>query len=103
MVPKRGAKGVGFYRITGLRVERLQDITEADARAEGILPFGYSDGTMGYTCHGIDAAFPTARDAYHALWESINGKYKGARWNDNPYVAVIEIEYVGVTKHADAT
>ena len=57
--------------ITGVRVERLQDISDADARAEG-------------------AAAPphlSYRDGYAALWESINGP--GA-WDSNPWVRVVE-------------
>lgn len=53
--------------VTGVRVERLQDISEADARAEG-------------------AAAPphlSYRDGYAWLWDSINGP--GA-WDLNPYV-----------------
>lgn len=93
MVPKMGKPGVGFYRITALSAECLQDITEADAIAEGILPFVQLDMSMGYTCRGIDAAYPTARACYRALWESM-----GTRWNDDQYVVVIGIEYVGTVR-----
>lgn len=59
-------------RITAIRQERLQDITEADAKAEGV-------GSV---------------EEYRALWESINGKTPGARWDDNPDVFVLEFELV---------
>lgn len=58
--------------ITDVRVERLQDISEDDAMAEGI-PF--------------EGDCPSPRDNFSALWESINGP--GA-WDQNPWVWVIE-------------
>ena len=61
--------------ITGVRVERLQDISEADAIAEGV-----------YT----DPACP-AYDAYAQLWDEINGL---GSWEANPWVWVIEFKRV---------
>ena len=61
--------------VTAVRVERLQDISEADAMAEGC-----------YT----DPACP-AYDAYRSLWESINGP---GSWDANPYVWVVEFKRV---------
>lgn len=73
IVPKRGAKGIGQrIRILQIRRERLQDITEADALAEGV-------GSV---------------EEYKALWESINGKTKWARWDANPAVWVLTFEVV---------
>lgn len=59
-----------LLEITEVRVERLQDISEADALAEGIVPqrdggFGLA-GTTHY--HSADP-----RMSYWALWEAING------------------------------
>ena len=56
--------------VTGVRVERLQDISEADAIAEGV-----------YT----DPACP-AYDAYTQLWDEINGL---GSWEANPWVWVV--------------
>lgn len=80
-------------KVTNIRVERLQDITEEDAIAEGIekiegkvigYPFGvsfnYSNGKGNYS---------TPKEAYMALWEKINGKDS---WKSNPWVWVIEFE-----------
>jgi hypothetical protein len=61
--------------ITGVRVERLQDISEADALAEGCA-----------AKHTADAEY-NARKAYAVLWESING---GGSWDANPWVWVVE-------------
>ena len=76
--------------ITGVRVERLQDISEADAIAEGVHPGGAclpDDDTSSFSRIGpvCNASFPVAR--YAALWESING---AGAWEKNPLVWVIE-------------
>jgi hypothetical protein len=62
--------------VTAVRVERLQDITDNDAMAEGIS----EDDVL-----RIGALW--ARDAFKALWDSINGKR--AAWVSNPWVAVV--------------
>lgn len=66
--------------ITGVRVERLQDICEADARAEGAPP--------------LDPHWPIPADGrgthasgYRSLWEQINGPES---WGANPWVWVVE-------------
>jgi len=73
--------------VTDVRVERLQDITEADALAEGIVPVEHRPGgTVRYS--GVGAKFGlsqhTARLAYAHLWDSINGE---DAWAENPWVA----------------
>ena len=65
--------------ITGVRVERLQDITDADALAEG-------------ACHPDPRAKDGCyRSAFEGLWESING---AASWDANPFVWVVEFRRV---------
>jgi hypothetical protein len=76
-------------RITDVRVERLQDITEEDAIAEGIngelcQRFLYSESTKGQL-------LPAAVHAFSGLWESINS---AGSWNDNPWLWVIEFEVI---------
>ena len=68
--------------ITAVRVERLQDISEADALEEGVT---YND----LPNNGLDPR--RARTWYRGLWESINGT---GSWNANP--PVIVIEFAGV-------
>lgn len=78
--------------VTGVRVERLQDISEQDAIAEGIdygLDF-YSTVYRDYS--SPDKWFFKAVDSYRTLWDSINGKKEGATWSDNPWVWVVEFE-----------
>ena len=72
---KRGFQPLRI-RILAIRQERLQDITEADAKAEGVADV----------------------EAYRALWQAINGKTPGARWDANPTVFVLEFELVRETQ-----
>ena len=73
--------------IAGIRVERVQEITEKDAVAEGIIvqpghlwwPLGSKEPMKQYT----------HRQAFSALWDSINAK-RGFGWDKNPWVWVIE-------------
>ena len=60
--------------ITGVRVERLQDISRGDAMAEG-CPFPNM------------AQGPDPRDWYAELWGAINGPDS---WAENPWVWVVE-------------
>ena len=63
-------------KVTGVRVERLQDISEEDAQAEGVdfLP--------------LAPAALTHRTSYSGLWDKINGKKHP--WSSNPWVWCIE-------------
>jgi len=86
--------------VTGVRVERLQDISEADARAEGIseVPFYPDDGfplSLGYGFGPDDkksTLWPTARAAYLAGWDTINEERAPAK--SNPWVWVVEFKRV---------
>lgn len=62
--------------ITDVRVERLHEITKTDARAEGV------EASMGDPM--------SCRDAFAALWDSINGKR--APWSSNPWLWVLNVE-----------
>jgi hypothetical protein len=72
-------------RITDVRVERLQDISEDDAIAEGVKPCT----STGW--NGENLVVMTAREAFADLWNDINGP--GA-WDANPWVWVIAFERV---------
>jgi hypothetical protein len=77
-------------RITDIRVERLNDCTEADALAEGVTQIGLEFGVPGVAetwrteCHD-------PRRAYNILWDSINGP---GSWAANPWVWVIAFEAI---------
>jgi len=89
--------------IVGIRVERLQDISEADALAEGItcenviVSSYYANGHHEVTADRYffkgcdDEGFESACEAYAALWESING---AGSWDANPWVWVVEFRRI---------
>jgi hypothetical protein len=68
--------------IVSVRVERVQDISEEDAKAEGIKVIG---SIMGHTL--------TGRELYKGLWDSINEK-RGFGWGTNPWVFVINFKQI---------
>ena len=71
--------------ITGIRVERLQDISESDALAEGSYQWwGELDDDAASKINGH-------RNAYRALWESINSH---GSWAANPWVWVVEFRRI---------
>jgi hypothetical protein len=78
-----------FLRVKTVRVERLQEITEEDARAEGCCTFHdhIADGKFA----GVAEFDLTARDAFADLWDSINAK-RGYGWDSNPFVWAISFK-----------
>lgn len=81
-------------RITDVRVECLQDISEEDAIAEGITYAGlfYEDyGEPMFIIKGCKQDFGSAKDAYAWLIDKISGK---GTWQSNPYVFVYDFELV---------
>lgn len=72
--------------VTDVRIERLQQITEDDAEAEGV---DYNEVVRGRRVwHG------RYRAAYRALWDRINGERAGGRfaWDENPFVAALTFQ-----------
>lgn len=87
-----------LLEVTGVRVERLQDISEEDAIAEGIdrveNNFGNGPAYCDYKmARPEDTAewFRTPIDSYRSLWEQINGENS---WEINPWVWVIEFKRI---------
>jgi len=80
--------------ITGVRVERLQEISQADVIAEGcVTPESAAvlaqcrNALAAPDVIGVDGkVHQDARHAYRALWESINGP---GSWDANPWVWVV--------------
>lgn len=74
--------------ITGVRVERLQDISEADAQAEGTTPIPDPCDHVRLACADIGCSGPQPyRTGFRALWRDINGPDS---WDANPWVWVVE-------------
>lgn len=82
-----------FLKVTNIKVERLQDISNEDAIAEGVgSGFQMNAGWPDYEHieNGIcTLTQDTAEMSYASLWESINGK---GSWDLNFWVWVIEFE-----------
>ncbi|MEW9304494.1 hypothetical protein [Labrys neptuniae] len=76
--------------MTGVRVERLLDISEEDAIAEGIEPvldfMPYGNHWKRYRDGGWNGYVDSPIASYASLWTEINGS---GSWEANPFVAVI--------------
>lgn len=96
--PRGEAKGCGWkpsihmprsacrleLEVTSVRVERLNDCSEKDAIAEGLMP-----SPSGWWSGADGQAAPTPQAAYALLWNSING---AGSWDANPWVWVVEFK-----------
>lgn len=80
--------------------ERLQDISEGDARAEGMIRVvhGVVLTSMSMTPQGVEAMGEVAQEttrvqAFTELWDKLN--FERHPWKDNPWVWVVEFKLVG--------
>lgn len=99
-----GQKGMGYkpsihmprwasrilLEIAAVRVERLHDISEEQARAEGITDGGCTNCGEHEPC-GCDCPAPSAVDSFAHLWQQING---AESWDANPWVWVVELKRI---------
>lgn len=82
-----------LLEIMAVRIERLREVTEQDALAEGVKQLGghhlfkdYLQSTGSeerYLCTNACAS-------YYTLWDLINGDKRGFSWEANPWVWVVE-------------
>jgi hypothetical protein len=72
-----------FLEITNVRVERLHDISEEDAIAEGVNYVWYDEKR--------NIKIQSAKSLFNELWSSING---ADSWNANPWVWVVEFKRI---------
>ena len=80
--------------ITSVRVERLQDISEADAAAEGVTP-KWEPGCSGRLMEALGGfSFRPAASAYADFCESLHGP---GSWDANPWVWVVEFKRINQT------
>lgn len=84
-------------RITGIKVERLQDISDEDCMREGIFEQGHCFFSKGIEVQGGSRyysglqPYPSPKDAFHILINKVSGK---GTWEKNPYVFVYSFELV---------
>lgn len=74
-----------FFVLKEVRVERVQDITEDEAEAEGCMYIGET------------LTEPTPREKFQSLWDRLNGK-RGHPWDSNPWVfrlGLMRVEGIG--------
>ncbi|ALQ51868.1 hypothetical protein [Nitrosomonas ureae] len=79
-----------LLEITNVRVERLQDISEDDAIAEGCEPYGVRTPDTPMAPSEFEGH--SAIQDFSCLWESINGQ---GSWDLNPWVWVLEFKRIG--------
>ena len=74
-----------LLKITAVRVERLQDISEEQAKAEGVR----LHAELGDWWHveGIETYSAHPRISFELLWSSVGGD-----WQDNPWVWVVDFK-----------
>lgn len=85
-------------RITDIKVERLQDISDDDCLKEGIIPkkldytpAGYPKGLTYYGFDGWGVVSDHAKDAFAALIDKVSGR---GTWDRNPWVFAYTFEIV---------
>lgn len=86
---------IHHIRITNLKIERLQDISDEDCLKEGVYEDSGDDEfppSIFYEFEGNkDDGFDTPRKAFAALIDKVSGK---GTWESNPYVFVYEFELI---------
>lgn len=84
-----------LLEVTKVRVQRLWEITEDDAIAEGVEAIPYTGPNAGPNRYSVGdssvgwANFATAREAYAHLWDQING---AGSWDANPWVWAVAFQ-----------
>ena len=79
--------------VTGVRVERLLEISEQDAIAEGVerVRYAIEPHDAGFRDYVGDVVLRSARHSFETLWVKINGRES---WDANPWVWVVEFRRV---------
>lgn len=88
--------------VTDVRVQRLQEISEADAIAEGVRKNPVQDGTWVDYPEGTSAAgWLSPQASFRKLWNTINGQRPGAAWANNPWI--VALTFTVETRNIDAS
>jgi hypothetical protein len=69
--------------VTAVKVERLQDISEEDARAEGAEKF---------SAEHPDLPYRTCKRDFCSIWQSLNAKR--APWDSNPWICAVSFRVI---------
>ena len=96
-----------FLKITDVRVERLQDISNEDCLLEGVYEINDDDCSGKYKVYTIEKpnvqngmilndTFNSAYEAFEQLWNK-TAKY-GFKWSDNPFVFCYTFEVIKTDK-----
>lgn len=81
-----------LLEITDVRVERLQDVSDDQALAEGVrLYTDHAELGDWYHVEGIDTYSASPKKSFELLWSSING---ADAWNSNPWCWAVEFKRV---------
>ena len=88
-MPKEAARI--FLEVTNVRVERLKDISEDDAIAEGIERVSIAPFVHRFQNYLCNNKFIGPKESFKTLWMKINGIDS---WNTNPWVWVYEFKVV---------
>lgn len=94
-MPRRACRIV--LEITDVRVVRLQAISEADARAEGVECVDNADGNLLYRDYFLDGYAYSAQESYESLWNQLYGFKGPTSWAANPWVWVVSFKRVEVS------
>jgi len=91
-MPKEAARI--FLRVTGVKVERLQDITTEECHKEGVC----EKGTSNFGTHYNPVPYDFSLEKFETLWDStIKKQYLDIYgWEANPWVWTYEFERVNV-------
>lgn len=100
-MPKEAARI--WLEVTDIKVERLQDISEEDAIAEGVDKHPYN-GMKGWeyrykNYQHTTSAVLYAKNSFSTLWRSING---GESWGANPWVWVVSFKVLSTVGKPDS-
>ncbi|WP_372775630.1 hypothetical protein [Mangrovibacterium sp.] len=102
-MPKAAARI--WLEITEVKVERLQAISEGDAKAEGIKLHSGGQHYLDYIAEAYNTTqfiyrLRSAKDSFKTLWQLVNERNKsfievhGIRWSDNPWVWVVKFKVI---------
>ncbi|EFO33804.1 PmgT [Roseibium sp. TrichSKD4] len=90
-------------KVTDVRVQRLQEISEKDAKAEGVCawvesqakyPWGDISDPLRHLM--VKNTFGNAKTAFNCLWDSLNGDRDAGiyAWDANPWVVAVSFEVI---------